>query len=1029
MRTISSFFWEKNRLTLLLLILFLFLGLYSYIKIPREKIPEIKVPVISVSTSLQGISPEDAEKLLILPIEKEVKSIEGVEKMTSIAQDGVASVMLEFASGFNHKKAMEDVRATLENIRARLPIGATSPLVHEVDLSLFPVLSIGLVGDIPERTLLTIARELQHKIEPLDNVLSLKIMGMRKDILEVIISPDTINMHNLHVEEVLRAIARNNVLIQSGNLESNIGKYTLNIGGLLKNYQDVMNIPIKVHGNSVITVKDIATVRPTFESVKSFARVNGKPCLVLEISKKAGKNTIETIQQVKNLINNVKDFFPKNLSIIYLQDQSYEILDILNELQNTIIISILLVVIVMMIFMGVRIAILVSLSIPISFLLGITVMYFMGCTFNVVILFSLIMAVGMLVDDAIVINEYADRKMIGGLSKREAFQRAAYDMFWPVASATLTKLVVFIPLLFWPGVTGEFMKYIPIALITTLTGSWIMAMIFMPVLGSIFSKPSVSSVKDVEKINAIESGNIDKLGLFFQCYAYILDNVLNYPKKFIFIVTTVLLMSTIAYFYIGPGVEFFPNIEPSMIAINVKTDSNLSVYEKCNIIKEIEEKILNINGVKFFYSKVGNIGSGEEKVIGAIHIGLQDWKFRRKSAKILKDILHLIKDIKGIIVDIEEEKMGPNRGKPIQISLSSYNTESINPAVTKVTSLMTKSSGFTDVLSDSDSLEIEWRIDIDRHKAAIFGTDVAMIGEFLKMITDGVILSKYYPNNSNEGVDIIAKFTKDYRRLSTLKTLLINTIYGPVPIENFIIKKAFYKVKKIQRVDGLRALNISANLEPGYFVNERIQYLKNKLKENWDSKVLVNFTGEIKNQKDSVLFLIKAFIVVIVLIAIILIIEFNSFYYVFIIMTAIFLSTTCVFFGFLLTYKVFGVVMGGVGIIVLAGVIVNNNILLIDAFCVNLNSITTKKEAIIKAALSRIRPILLTVITGVLGLLPMICKVSIDFLHRDVLYDSPSSQLWVELSTTISVGLIFATVITLFFTPSLLMISKIKEKS
>ncbi|QXK91994.1 efflux RND transporter permease subunit [Neoehrlichia mikurensis] len=1026
MKVIAGFFFKKNRFTLFLLASILCLGLYSYINIPREKTPEIKIPILSISTSVQGMSPEDAEKLLILPIEKEVKFIEGIERITSIARDGIVNVMLEFIAGFDHKKAMENVRSKLESIRSRLPKEANFPVIHEIDLSLFPVLSIGLVGDIPERTLMKIAQELQHKIETLSNVLSLKIIGMRKDILEVIISPDTINMYNLHMEEILLAIARNNKFIQSGNLESYVGNYTLNIEGLLKNYQDIMNIPIKVDGNSVVTVKDIATVRPTFESAKSFARVNGNPCLVLEVSKKSGKNTIETIQQVKNLINDVKSFFPKNLSIIYLQDQSHEILDILNELQNTIIISILLVIVVMMICMGVRVAILVSLSIPISFLLGITAMYFMGCTLNVVILFSLIMAVGMLVDDAIVINEYADRKMISGFSKKEAFQKAAYDMFWPVASATLTKLAVFCPLLFWPGVTGEFMKYIPIALITTLTGSWIMAIIFMPVLGSIFGKPSVSSSEDMEKINAIESGDISKLGIFFRYYAYMLNNVLDYPKKFIFIVTAILLMSTITYFTIGPGVKFFPNIEPSMIIINVQTDSNLSIYEKSNIIKEIEEKIANIDDVKFFYSKIGDIGSDE--LIGKIHIELKDWKFRRKSRKILKDMLYLIKDIKGIIINIEEEKMGPNKGKPIQINLSSYDIKSINSAAAKVTSLMAKSSGFIDIVSDNSSLEMEWRIDIDRYKAAKFGANVSMIGDFLKMITDGVILNKYYPSNSNEEVDIIAKFTKDYRRLGALKTLFINTIYGPVSIENFITKKAFYKVKKIKRIDGLRTLSISSNLEAGYFADERIKYLQSKLKQDWDSKVLINFDGEIKNQKDSENFLLKAFIIVIVLIAAILIIEFNNLYYVFTIMTAIFLSTTCVFFGLLLTYQVFGVVMGGVGIIVLAGVIVNNNILLIDAFCANLNNITVKKEAIIRAALTRIRPILLTVVTGVLGLVPMIFKVSIDFLHRDILYDSPSSQLWVELSITISIGLMLATVITLFFTPSLLMISNIKKR-
>ncbi|AHX08420.1 efflux RND transporter permease subunit [Ehrlichia chaffeensis] len=1026
MRKIAEIFLQRNRVSIFLLMVILIFGCYSYFYIPKEKNPEIKKPILSIHTTLQGMSSEDVEKFLVYPIEQEIKSVKGISRITSMAKNGYANVILEFSAGFNHREALENVRSKVDVIRAKLPQEATFPIISEENFSLFPVLSIALVSDLPNRTLFKVASDLQSRLESLPNIESVKIIGNSKDIIEINISPGVINSYNLQMQDVIMAVLNNNQFLNIGNLDSTVGKYTLHLSGILKNIEDIMNIPVKTDGYSVVTVGDIATIKPIYQDNKEFVRVNNQPCLVLEISKQTGKNIIETISQVKELMNNLKNILPNNLSVIYLQDESEEISNVLNELQNSILISVLLVVIIMMVFMGTKTALLVAVSIPGSFLFGIIIMYLLGYTLNIVILFSLIMAVGMLVDDAIVVTEYADRKMIGGLNKMEAFKQAAHDMFWPVASATLTKLVVYIPLLFWPGTTGEFMKYIPIALITTLSGSWIMALIFIPVLGSLIGMPSVTDKKSVAEIIAINTGDFVHLGRFTRGYSRILNNVLNHPKKFVCVIVSILFFSTFGYFMVGPGVEFFPNIESERMLITIRSNNNLSVHERNDILREVEQRISDIGGIKFFYVKAGlfEYSLDVDNVIGKIQVELKKCSICRKSDKILNEIRNKLQDVKGVIINIVEERMKPVTGKPIRIDISSRNVNKINDTTDKIISIMNNSLGFENVTDNRSSLEIEWKIDIDKNKAMRSGVDISILSKFIKMIAGGVLLNRYHPDNINDEVDIILRFPKEYRNLNTLSNLFVNTLHGYTAVSDFIIHKAQRKEGGINHINGIRTVSIMADLSQGYLLEKMINFLNQKFKEELDSEVLVEIKGEIKDQEESQKFLIKAFVIIVVLIMLVLITEFNSIYNTLIIMTAIFLSTTCIFFGFFITSHVFSVVMGGVGIIVLAGVIVNNNILLLDAFYINMNTICNKKEAIVRAALSRVRPILLTVVTGIIGLVPMMLRVSFDFINRQVIYNSPSSQLWFELSYTIAIGLCLATVITLFFTPALLMIGK-----
>ncbi|MCM1002072.1 efflux RND transporter permease subunit [Wolbachia pipientis] len=1019
----KSLLIERNRTVILLLIVIFIFGLYAYIKMPRESNPDIQIPVISVFVGLPGISVEDSEKLLAIPIENELRSIEGVKELKALATDGGAHVILEFGTEYSNKEVFDNVRSKLSNIKSKLPAEAESPVISEINLSLFPILNVGLVGHLPERALTDIARKLKKGIESLPNVLKVEVAGVRKETIEVIIEPTILTKYNIQSDEIFHAISSNNRLVGAGSLDNDTGKYSIKVSGLLKDVEDIMNIPIRSQGDAVLRIKDMAKVYPRFEDYEGFARINGLSSVVLEISKRNGKNIIDTVNQVKYLIDKAKDQLPNNLKVVYLNDQSKNVRNVLDDLENGIIFAVLLILIIMILSMGTRTAILVALSIPGSFLVGVIALYFMGITLNIVVLFSLIMAVGMLVDDAIVVSEYADRKMICGMDKVEAFHTSVRDMFSPVLSSTLTKLAVFFPLLFWPDIVGKFMQYIPITIILTLTGSLIMALVFIPTLGAMFGKPSVTSKEEIEKMSAIESGEIKNTGPIIRAYACALEKVLDHPKKFACATILVLFSFSILYFTFGPGVKFFPKVDSDNILIRVQAKESLSAKERDLILKEVEKRISGIK--KEIHASYAKSGTFSDNVIAEIQLELADWRFRRKARHILNDIRSSVQDIKGVIIDIQEENSGPSANKPIQINLSG-DESSLDLAAEQILKIMDQpSSGFINVQDSRSTPEIEWNMNIDKSKAASSGVSVATIGDFIKMVTSEVLIGKYRSNNLDQEIDIILRFPERDRNMKTIENLFINTANGPYPMSNIVKYAPEKKINKLSRINGSRTVTISADVDHGYLADERVKFIQNSIVQDWDKRVQIDFKGDKEDQQKSEAFLLKAFILAITLMILVLVTQFNSVYHTFIVMTAVFLSTTCVFFVFFLVHKVFVVVMCGVGIIALAGIIVSNNILLLDAFHHQVEVYKDDiKRCIINASISRIRPILLTVATTVLGLIPMITKLNINFFTLQITYDAPSSQWWVDISITIACGMLAATVLTLFFTPALLMMQR-----
>ena len=549
---------QRSRAILLLLALVLVAGTVTYITIPKEADPDVAIPIIYVSIPHDGISPDDAERLLLRPMEKELRSIEGLKELRGQATEGLGTVTLEFEAGFDADQALTDVREKVDVAKAELPGDTEEPSVHEVNVALFPVIVVTLYGDVPERTLVAKARDIRDKLEALPGILEVDIAGDREDLLEVVIDPVRLEAYNQSAEELFQFVARNNQLVAAGALDSGRGRFSIKVPGLFENVYDVLDLPIKTAGERVVTFRDIGLARRTFKDPTGYARVNGQPAVALEVSKRIGTNIIDTIAEVRSLVDAEREAWPSSIRVSYSQDKSEDIRTMLKDLQNNVIAAVLLVMIVVVATLGWRSAGLVGVAIPGSFLAGIMVLGLTGLTINIVVLFSLIMAVGMLVDGAIVVTELADRKMAEGLARREAYALAARRMAWPITAATATTLAAFMPLLFWPGIVGEFMKYLPITLIATLAASLVLALIFVPTLGSLFGKRAPDSAHLTKNLAASESGDLDTITGVTGWYVKALRVSVSNPLKVVLVAFALLVAVYSTYAEFGRGGRVFP---------------------------------------------------------------------------------------------------------------------------------------------------------------------------------------------------------------------------------------------------------------------------------------------------------------------------------------------------------------------------------------------------------------------------------------------------------------------------------------
>ncbi len=1027
MATIIDAAIERSRPVLLILCLILVAGTVSYITIPKEADPDIAIPIIYVSIGHEGISPEDAERLLIRPMENNLQNIEGVKEMTSTAVEGNASIVLEFDAGFDSDTALTDVREKVDDAKTDLPPESDEPTVNEVNVALFPVLVVTLYGDVPERLMVKTARDLRDQLESIPGVLEVDIAGDREDLVEVLIDPVRAENYRQSQESLTRFIARNNELVAAGALDTGSGRYAIKVPGLFENVEDILALPIMVSGDSMVRFSDVAVASRTFKDPIAFARVNGQPAVTLEVTKRIGTNIIDTIAEVRRLVAEEQRDWPPGIQVLFSQDKSNDIRDMLYDLQNNVIAAVMLVMIVIVAALGLRTAGLVGLAIPGSFLAGILFISMIGLTVNIVVLFALIMSVGMLVDGAIVVVELADRKMAEGLPRSKAYAEASNRMAWPIIAATATTLAAFMPLLFWPGIVGEFMKYLPITLIATLSASLFMALVFVPTLGSLIGKRAPDSERQTEVLVAAEDGDLAVIKGWTGRYIKSLQWAIHYPKTVILIAVAILTLVYAGYGAFGKGVEFFPDVEPQNALIQIRARGDLSIVERDQLVREVESRILDMSEFASVYARSGSQFRAEvsEDAIGLIQLELIDWKLRRPAKQIMTEVRQRVSDLAGIIVEVQQQESGPPVGKPVQIQISSRFPELLPPAINRIRATLDEIGEFVDVNDSRFIPGIEWQLKVDRAEASRYGADITTVGSIIQLVTNGIRIGSYRPDDTDDEVEIRVRYPVGNRSIDQLDRLRIPSEQGAVPLSNFVTRLAKPKVGTIKRSDGRRIMSVEADVEEGVLADFKVSQIRQRLaQQEFDPRIEFTFKGEDKEQREAEAFLLKAFGVALFVMAIILVTQFNSFYQALLILSAVFFSTIGVLLGLLITGQPFGIVMSGVGVITLAGIVVNNNIVLIDTYNRQRQSGRDAFEAVLRTGALRLRPVLLTTVTTILGLLPMVLGVNIDFIGREINIGGPSTQWWTQLATAVAGGLAFATVLTLIMTPCLLLLGE-----
>jgi multidrug efflux pump len=1019
----------NSRVVLAGFILLLLAGWVTYKNLPKELWPDIQLPFIYVMMTLEGVSPDDAERLLARPMEQQVRTIEGLKEFRSHTYQGGASVVLEFQAGYDIDKALDDVREQVDLAKPELPEDTDEPFVQEVAFSRFPVLVVTLSGDVPERSLRQLADRLQDKIEGIPAVLEATMSGEREELVELVIDPLRVEAYGLALDEIGTIVSRSNRLVAAGTMDTGQGRFAIKVPGLFENASDILEMPLKVSGDAVVQVKDIASLRRTFKDPESVARIDGLPAIGIEVSKRAGENVIETINQVRALVAAESQAWPPQVKVTFSQDTSKEIRSMLGELENSLITAVLLVLIVIVASLGLRGGLIVGIAVPGSFLIGIMMLAGFGISINIVVLFSLIMATGMLVDGAIILVEFADRCMLNGMDRRTAYAEATRRMAWPIFSSITTIIAAFAPMAFWPGTTGEFMKYLPITLSATLFASLLMAMIFIPCIGALIGKPNKEDDHaQAEQLSAEEqlarARGLDWL------YLIALRGALRHPVMVIFGGLGILFWTVVAFMNFNAGIEFFPNVEPEVAQVQIHARGNMSVNERDDLVKAVEREILAMNSehheLRSVYSvtkaDIGGRSGGEElaeDVIGTIALEFGDWDKRRKVDAILDDIRTRTAPIPGIGIELTKEEGGPGGGKAVFMQLTSPNFVALEAAADIVRKKLESMPGLVDVQDSRPVPGIEWELDVDRAEAAKYGIDVTAVGDVIQLVTRGLKFGDYRPDDADDEIDIVARFPSEVRNISELDQLRIPVNGASVPLSNFVERTAKPKLALVRRVDGTRVIDVESDVRPGVQAYAELETIRAWLATDTgiDPSVNVEFKGEEEDRAESANFLTLAAIATMFLITLILLLQFNSFFSVFLVLSAVVMSSIGVMFGLLILQQPFGIVMTGIGIIALAGIIVNNNIVLIDTYDHLKKTAKSRREALLVTGVQRLRPVILTKLTTVLGLLPLVFHMTIDFTARDITFDAPSTQWWAPLAAAITFGVLFASPLTLLFTP------------
>ncbi|MCK0139076.1 efflux RND transporter permease subunit [Aliiroseovarius sp. F47248L] len=1153
--------WAANRARMVIafVILSVLSGAIAYVSLPKEGEPDIEIPALFVSVPFPGISAADAEQLLLRPMETELADIDGLKTMSGTAAEGYAGVALEFEFGWNKTNVMADVRDAMNSAEGKFPQGFDSYSVNEINFSEFPIIIVNLTGNVPERTLVRLARELQDELEGLDAVLEASLTGYRDEMLEVEIDPLKLEAYNVTAGELIQVVQNNNQLIAAGDIKTPTGSTAVKIPSSFDEVKDVYDLPVKVNDDSVVTLGDLATIRLTFEDREGTARFNGDTTVALQVVKRKGYNLIDTAAEVRDLVDETRNSWPKELQqavqIGTSNDQSYVVDSMVRQLEGSVITAIALVMIVVLGALGIRPALLVGFAIPTSFLLTFALFGALGVTISNIVMFGLILAVGMLVDGAIVVVEYADKKITEGVGPMAAYTAAAKRMFWPIVSSTATTLCAFLPMLFWPGIPGEFMGWLPKTLIFVLMASLLVALIYLPVVGGVSGRISrtIGFLSDalrglpvwLRALLVLPSAYVLFLSGFqllnpgylfggvppFEGAMSILPGALLFvlgatatsvtlgslswhreaqriqggyrrtwfghlihfisgnpimPLVSIALVIGFVVSTFMMYGRNNLGVEFFADSEPEQAIVYVRARGNLSLEEQDAMVKQAEEIALSTKGIDSVFAFAGSGGlnqntggaMGPRDSIGQLQIELVAWVDRPSIEQdaplfglipfttteidpefdgdvVMARLEERLATLPGIRTEVLNLNRGPASAKPVHLRLKGDDWDALEQAANMAIAQFDATPGLTAIEDTLPLPGIDWQIEVDVEEAGRYGTDVATVGGMVQLVTNGILLDTMRVDSSDEEIEIRVRLPEQDRVLSTLDGLKIRTATGLVPMSNFVTRKPVPSLAQIDRVDQSRYYDVKAGVQDGLvrltdpeggerYVNaaeadrimatgeganltripvtpgDRIAALTKWIDgADLPAGVSYEWTGDQEDQAESQAFLGQAFIGALGMMFIILLAQFNSLYNSVLVLLAVVLSTTGVLIGMMVMQQPFSIIMTGTGIVALAGIVVNNNIVLIDTYQ-DYARYMPKIEAITRTAEARIRPVLLTTITTMAGLAPMMLGLSLDFFNGGYSLDAPTALWWKQLATAVVFGLGIATVLTLVFTPSML---------
>jgi len=1008
----------RNTTVLVLLGLILCIGIYSYIMIPRESSPEVVIPYIFVTVRYEGVSPEDMESLVTIPIERKLTGLSGVKKIESTSNEGMSSISIEFQPDVEIEDALQRVRDKVDQAKQDIPADADDPSIFEVNFSESPIMIMCLTGNYPLAVLNEIAEDIEDRLESIPGVLDVAIIGGVEREIQIEVDPERVAAYGVSFADLINVVSMENVNTPGGSLDLGEGKYLMRTPGEFRTPEELENLVVKVGEQGAVYLRDLAVVRDGFKDTTTISRVNDKPAVTLALSKRSGTNIIRLADEVNRTLDNIRRRLPTGIDISLTWDESVWIRDMVSELENNILSGMILVLVVIFVSLGFYNALMVSLAIPVSMLITFAFLYFSGVTLNMVCLFSLILAVGMLVDNGIVVVENIYRHIQQGMTPVEAAKLGTHEVSMPIIGSTLTTVVAFLPMFFWPGIWGEFMVYLPATVCISLSASLFVALVINPSLAALFLKPR----KEIKRSKHYLT----------RSYERILRFSLKYPAITLTSAFTALVCVVTIFGFLGKT-EFLPEIEPPQARINVKCPEGTNLETSDQTVRMIEDIVRPYRQhIEHVITSVGSqSGGGGEIVSGGggntSHLSRVTLDFPKLSgmeippSEILEKIRPELEKIVGAEVRIDKMGMGPPSGPPINIELSGDDYKVLAQLAQEVKSKIASVPNLVDLRDDYNAGKPEVRVIVDRVQAWKTGLSTRLIGEIVKAAINGREAAEF--REGDKEYDVTVRFPKHFREdLTNLKNMkLINIAGSPVPFSAVAEIEQGAGLGSIKRINRKRTVTVSAEVEGERRPPEVLKEVQAIVSEqvNIPGGYTVAYTGENQENEETQAFLMKAFLLAVLLVAFVLIAQFNSIVQCLIIMTTVVLSLVGVFLGYLICGMPFGVLMSGIGCISLAGVVVNNGIVLLEF----INELRTKEPsvfyAVIHAGTIRLRPVLLTAVTTVIGLIPMAAGISFDFRNLTWSVGGESSQWWGPMAIAVIFGLSFATILTLIVVPTL----------